>query len=323
MSNEIGRGLWTIVLAGGEGTRLRSLTRALHGTDLPKQFATIQGRRSLLETTLDRAHPWSAPERTLVVVAEDRMDLARSHVPDPRVDLVAQPKNFGTGPGILLPLARVVAMDPDAHVVILPSDHFVRDEEPFAASVRAADAVSRAGRSVVLVGAVADRAETQYGWIRTAPERTRGHLGVAGFREKPSLPEAERLLEEGALWNTFIMVGPALGIWALARKHLPEQSSLFEAYERAVGTERERQVLAGTYQRLAQADFCRNVLEKAEGVAVVPLLPCGWSDWGTPARVFRSLEGSPDRAELLDRLRRTAVRSKRHDPEVAELAAAP
>lgn len=320
MSNQVSRDLWTIVLAGGEGTRLRSLTRALYGTDLPKQFATIQGGRSLLATTLARASRWSAPERTLVVVAKERADLARSQFPDTRIDCVAQPANIGTGPGILLPLARVLARDPRAHVVILPSDHYVRDDVSFADSVSAAEAASRTEGSIVLVGAVADRAETQYGWIRTIPGAGSG-LGVVGFREKPSPAEAERLLEEGALWNTFINVGPASAIWALARRHLPEQVSLFEAYRNAVGTEHEEQVLLEIYDRVGQADFCRDILERAEGLAAVSLFSCGWSDWGTPARVFQSLEGSPLRAELLDRIRLRATGRNSYEAEEAQMVA--
>lgn len=303
MSTSLDRDLWTIVLAAGEGTRLRSLTRALHGSDVPKQFATIQGRCSLLGTTLARAQKWSRPKRTLVVVAAERVDLARSQLTDPRVELVAQPRNCGTGPGILLPLARVLVRDPHAHVVILPSDHYFRDEGPFQEAVRRAEAAARADGSIVLVGAVPDRAETQYGWIQTAERRGRPCPCVAGFLEKPPKQVAERLLREGALWNTFVMVGPAFALWGLAEHHLAPQTSLFELYKGAIDTAEEIQVRSFVYRHLSSADFSRDVLEKAKGLLVVRLAPCGWSDWGTPARVFRSLEGTVDYAELVGRMR--------------------
>src|SRR5690606_13253595 len=107
--SEIPRGdLWTIVLAGGEGVRLRRLTRALHGEECPKQFAMIHGSRSLLQWTITRALRWSEPEHIVVVVAAEREAQARHQVAGyGPIDVVAQPSNRGTGPGVLLPLARV------------------------------------------------------------------------------------------------------------------------------------------------------------------------------------------------------------------------
>src|SRR5689334_7558933 len=97
--------LWTIVLAGGDGTRLRSLTRALHGEDVPKQFASIQPGESLLQSTLRRVARWSRPEKTVVVVAQERESLARDQIRAfGEFHVIAQPKNVGTGPGIMLPL---------------------------------------------------------------------------------------------------------------------------------------------------------------------------------------------------------------------------
>lgn len=318
MDTRRSRDLWTIVLAAGEGTRLQALTRALHGSELPKQFAKIHGDRSLLTATVDRASRWSDPDRTLVVVAAERAELARSQVPDSRVELVSQPKNLGTGPGVLLPLARIVARAPDAIVVIVPSDHFIRDEEPFRETIRKAEAVARADGSVVLVGAVPERAETQYGWIRTADMQGEISLRVAGFLEKPSLPFAKQLFDEGALWNTFIMVAPALALWELAVRELPHDTALyFERYLDAVDTESEALTRSAIYDELEPADFCKDILERANGLSVVPLAPCGWSDWGTPARVFRSLEGSADYATLVERVRVTSGRAA--EPEWLQL----
>lgn len=301
MSPSPSRHLWTIVLAGGDGVRLRQLTRALHGEECPKQFAMIHGGQSLLQATVARAARWSAPERTVVVVAAEREVLARRQLRSfDSVDVVAQPSNCGTGPGILLPLTRVFAEDPLAHVVVLPSDHYVRDEEPFEQSIRRAIAASV--DQVALVGAVPDHAETQYGWIVTG-----GRLGVSRsvvrrFCEKPPAELAERLLQGGALWNTFIMAGSARRFWALGVEQLPLQMALFDAYRRAVGTEREARVLGEIYSDMQAADFSSEVLQKANGLRVVPLHECGWSDWGTPERVLESLRHHDDYDVLSRRL---------------------
>ncbi len=297
---------WTIVLAGGDGRRLHPLTRALHGEDLPKQFAAIQPRRSLLQTTLDRTRRWCPPERTIVVVAANREYLARKQLVDEGpVDIVAQPRNLGTGPGILLPLSRVMARDPGASVVVVPSDHYVRDVEPLVDSVLRAEATARRRGSIALVGAVPDRAETQYGWIITAKKT--GADVISRFCEKPSPEVADILLRQHALWNTFIMAGAAEVFWSLARKHLPVQTQLFESYRRVVGENSEEATLTRLYESMPAADFSRDVLERARGLRVVSLLPCGWSDWGTPERVLNSLRGTDQFRSLVARLKGTAA----------------
>jgi mannose-1-phosphate guanylyltransferase len=293
-------GLWAVVLAAGEGTRLTALTRALCGEALPKQFATIQGDRSMLQTTLRRTARFSPSERTVVVVSTEREGLARAQIGESSsVDVVAQPKNVGTGPGVLLPLSRVAARDPDALVVVVPSDHYVRDPEPFVESIRRAAHVARHENAIVLVAAVPSGPETQYGWILTHPDERQS---VAGFVEKPNAAIANEQFRAGALWSTFIIVGSARHLLALARERLPEQSALFDAYWEALGAADERDTLSKLYESMAAADFSRDVLERSEGLRVVALEPCGWSDWGTPDRVLESLRGTVDFDVLLDRL---------------------
>jgi mannose-1-phosphate guanylyltransferase len=282
--------------------RLRQLTRALHGEECPKQFAMIHGGRSLLQWTVARALRWSTPDRIVVVVAAEREQQARQQLAGvDGIDVVAQPRNRGTGPGILLPIARIRARDPEARVVVLPSDHYVRDDAPFERSIRLAVAAS--DDQVALIGAVPDHAETQYGWIvagRTLAAR-RGSL-VNHFCEKPAAALAERLLRQGALWNTFIMAGSVRHFWGLCEQHIPAAASLFETYRAAVGTSNEGRALDEIYSYMPVSDFSRDVLQKASGLRVVPLDNCGWSDWGTPERVLDSLRHHDEFAVLSHRL---------------------
>jgi len=293
--------LWTIILAGGDGVRLRPLTRALHGEDCPKQFAFIQGDRSLLQATVTRARRWSSPEHIVVVVAEEREALARAQLATfGPIQIVPQPSNRGTGPGLLLPLSRVLAFDPAAHVVVLPSDHYVRDEEPFERSVR--QAVDHSTVDITLVGAIPDRAETQYGWIIRSGGQAAGGDRVDCFCEKPPATVAEALMRDGGLWNTFVMAGAIQHFWALACQHLPLQAARFGAYLDSVGTPEESLALQAAYAHMPAADFSRDVLERAPALRVVPLQACGWSDWGTPERVLDSLRDQEEYAPLSERL---------------------
>lgn len=291
---------WIVVLAGGEGTRLQSLTRALYGVDLPKQFAVLVGDRSLLQLTVERAELLTIRERILVVVSEQRAAIAREQLaPYPGVELVVQPRALDTGPGLLLPLARILARDPLGHVAILPSDHYLADTQPLVEALRrpAADRVS-------LIGVSPTGPELEYGWI--VPGRRLGRtetFAVTRFVEKPEQPLADALFASGALWNTFIQSGAVTTYWDLARRHLPNHALAFEHYATSVDTLAEDHVLAGAYACMAPANFSRDLLAHATELAVIPVRGTGWSDWGSPRRVFESLAGTHHLDHLLSRIR--------------------
>ena len=294
------RALWAVVLAAGDGTRLAPVTRVLYGRDLPKQFASFtDDGRSLLQATMDRIAPLVPADRTVVVVGKTHEEIAREQLAlYDGVDIVAQPANLDTAPGILLPLARVLARDPGARVAIFPSDHYVANEDAFREAVDEAATVGIRSRELVtLLGAKADSPETEYGWIvRGAPAggRSDGRLSqVRCFVEKPDTTTAQRLFDEGALWNTFISTGRLAAFWSLTRKHLPLTTSLYECYARCVGSAQEERVLRFIYRRIAPANFSRAILERADRLAVLSVAGSEWSDWGSPGRLFRSLDGTP------------------------------
>jgi mannose-1-phosphate guanylyltransferase len=289
-------GPWAVVLAGGDGTRLRPLTRRLYGEELPKQFAAIEGGGSLVQVTLDRLAAHFAPQRTVVVVGKSHEAIARRQLRGYEgIDVVVQPRNLGTGPGLLLPLARIRARDRSARVAVFPSDHYVSRPKPLLESV--ASALAAAERTgVTLVGVQADRPETEYGWIVPGHRASRSATAirvVRRFVEKPDRALAEELLRQGALWNTLICVGRAGQFWAAALRHLPRVARLLDLYADRVGRPDEGAFLERLYARMESANFSRDVLEKERGLGVVPVQGSGWSDWGTPRRVLESLRGTP------------------------------
>jgi len=298
---------WIVVLAGGEGARLGPLTRALYGSEVPKQFAVLAGERSLLQQTVERAALLGPLDRVMVVVSAHHEARAREQLrPYPGAELVVQPKNLDTGPGLLLPLARIRARDRGARVAFLPSDHHVTDPSPLIAALRAtADARTR--DRVTLLGVTPDRPETEYGWILRGRRLTRaggsGAYAVRRFAEKPAAEVADRLHRRGALWNTFISVGPVAAYWALARRHLPAHTAALARYARRIGGPDEATALETAYARMPPANFSRDLLARARDLAVISVGGSGWSDWGSPRRVFESLAGTPHLEPLLRRLR--------------------
>jgi len=147
--------LWAVVLAGGEGVRLRPLVRHLWGDERPKQFSPLLGTRTLLRQTLDRVGLLMPPERTIVVTLQAHARyLDREFGKWPRPHILSQPENRGTAAGILLAAQWIETRDPGAAMVCFPSDHLVLEEAAFMAHVaKMAAFVEREPQWIVLLGA--------------------------------------------------------------------------------------------------------------------------------------------------------------------------
>ena len=299
--------LWAIVLAAGEGTRLAALTEALHGREVPKQFAALYGRRSFLQRTVDRMATLVPSHRTVVVVAENQLGLARKQLAEyPGIEIVAQPANRGTAPGVLLPLMHVRARDPEAQVVVLPSDHHIEREHAFLDAVRRAVLASHSVPSgLALVGAAAESPATDLGWITCGEPCGPSGLnarGVHRFVEKPASDVAEELMRDGALWNTLIIAARARALQALAERHVPRAARALRAYHRVLGRPQASSVLRAVYRRLPSSDLSRDLLQQARGLAAVHMVDAGWSDCGTSERLFEALKTTGELGDLLRRL---------------------
>lgn len=288
---------WTIVLAGGEGERLRPLMTRWLGVHRPKQYCTFVGSHSMLRHTLDRAERLTGVERTLVVVASHheprQWDRLESHHDEA---IIAQPRNRDTAPGIFLPLTYIRARDPEATVVILPSDHFVHPQETFLAAIRRAiQAAQCQPDKLVLLGVRPDTAETEYGWIQ--PGSSLGSIDgeiircVTGFREKPNANEARRLLRSGGLWNTMVIVVSLPTLWRLGRRCVPAMMKHFEDFASSIGTDKEQHALDSHYDVLPSANFSTHVLQQAlDSLVVMELRDVLWSDWGSERRIVETLQ---------------------------------
>jgi mannose-1-phosphate guanylyltransferase len=280
-------GRWALLLAAGDGTRLRQLTEA-HGVSAPKQYCAVGGERTLLELACDRARRVVPATNVLAVVAEGhrrfwRRDLAGLA----RESIVVQPANRGTGVGILLPLLELAARAPGATVALLPCDHHVLGERTLAGALRAAFAAAeRPGGRIVLLGLTPETAAGDLGWIVPGDAIAPGEVAaVEAFVEKPGESGARELAARGGLWNGFLVVARAAALLALFRERTPR---LVERLERArvAGP----QAVADCYSEIEPLDFSRGLLEGAEArLAVLPVPPCGWSDLGTPERVVARL----------------------------------
>ena len=286
---------WGLVLAGGDGVRLRSLTRQLTGDERPKQFCPVLGDETLLEQTWRRLLRVVAPEHGMVVVTRKHQPyytplLDRLAVPH----VAAQPENRGTAAGTLYPLLRLAALAPGASVAVVPSDHHFSDDARLMDHVDAAfEAVATRPDRLVLLGMVPDTPESEYGWIERGAAATRVRDAeihpVRRFWEKPDVTLAERLREQGCLWNSFVMVGAVDTFLAAIACALPALFGALDNVAPAFGGPVEEAAVVRAYASIEPADFSREVLTTCTGLlSVMPVRGVSWSDLGSPERVRRA-----------------------------------
>ncbi len=288
--------LWSIVLAGGEGERIRPLVQRWLGEHKPKQYCAFTGNRSMLAHTLDRADRLSLPDHTVTVIARSHRKEANLQFKHrSRGIVIEQPANRDTAAGVFLPLTYVRARDRQATVVVYPSDHFVYPESRFVEVVQSAVlATEQFEDKLVLLGVSPDGLELEYGWIR--PGEQLGCAGgrcvkkVKGFCEKPDPDHAQAERAGGALWNTLVFATRVDSLWEMGWTHVPELMPLFEALCEAVDTPAEQRVLEYIYERMPRRNFSADLLAHAtEGIGVIEMADVLWSDWGRPERIIATL----------------------------------
>ena len=287
---------WAVILAGGDGTRLRSMTRSITGDDRPKQFVPVIGGSTLLDQTRRRVARSVPPSRTLFVFTAKHRPFYRSigQLVSPNL-LLAQPENKGTAPAIVYALMRVAAKSPKAIVALFPSDHYFADDEAFMSHVDTAfDTVKAAPSTVTLLGITPSGPETEYGWIEPQKSILGSMPGsitrVNRFWEKPNANLAHTLMERGCLWNSFVMVGRADALLKMTREALPEMYSAFSQIRHAFETSAERRAAQDLYSTIEESNFSHKVLAaRPEDLTVMRVGDVGWSDLGEPARVLQTL----------------------------------
>jgi mannose-1-phosphate guanylyltransferase len=290
---------WVVVLAGGDGTRLSALTRTDSGDSIPKQFCSLDGGPQLLEEALQRAHRIVPRERVCAIVARQH---ERHWIPVvsslPRRNVIVEPRNRGTANGVLHALLSVLELDPAARTVFLPADHFVRDEEILASSVRAvAERVATDLATVTLVGIQPDDVDPELGYILPGAPLGRDISRVARFVEKPGRESARELILHGAVWNSFIFAAHGRRLLHLIEGRVPEIVAEMKA---ALAQDRGGTSAAvdGLYSRLPVLDFSRDIVEGAEETLALTTAPaCGWTDLGTVRRVAETLQRLENAAE--------------------------
>ena len=298
-----------VILAGGSGSRLWPLSRQ----NLPKQFLSLDGDASLLQTTIDRLSPLIAAKHVLIVTQEAHAKGEAYHALLPYQTLF-EPVARNTAPAIALAAAYLMAGDADPIMVVLPADHIIKDEVRFRDHLKIAIAAAESGK-LITFGILPTRPDTGFGYIKTRTEvrglrkektglRAEEH-GLSGetaigftqssvlgtqspiyevdrFTEKPDSATAEMFLREGGYyWNSGMFVWRASVILAEIQQHLPAVYKVIQdiiAESRKAGT--FQQAVEKHFQSMPSISIDYGVLERSSRVSLVPC-DIGWNDVGS------------------------------------------
>ena len=274
------RHLWTVILAGGIGSRFWPASTPSN----PKQLLRLGSDQPLIRDTVNRIVPLVPTERLRILTGARLAEPILRVLPELGAgNLLLEPRAAGTAPVLAWAAAEIERRDPDAVMISLHADHLIEPPERFRARIALAAELATRHRMLFTIGAVPDRPETGYGYIRSG-EPLEGGVGyrVASFVEKPDLETAREYLATGEyLWNTGLFVWRAGDLLDQLERHTPELAELIPIL-REGGTEE-------FFRRTPNLSIDEGLLERSDRVGVVPT-DFTWDDIGAWDAVFRTHE---------------------------------
>ncbi|HJK50083.1 MAG TPA: mannose-1-phosphate guanylyltransferase, partial [Methanocorpusculum sp.] len=255
--------MYSVILAGGSGTRLFPLSRS----DYPKQFIPLLDKESLFQKAVRRASLYSRPEEMYVVTNEVHKFLVRDQLAtlDTPCHVLTEPDGKNTLPAVLYAVIRIAGKDPDATVLVFPSDQLIEVDDKYRDAVK--HATSLAKTDLVVFGVVPTCPHTGYGYIKPGAVNRDGYQ-VDAFVEKPDKQTAEKYLAEGYFWNAGMFCFKVRTFLEECRKLAPE---VYTAFQKPINE---------AYNLTPKISVDYGIMEKTKRASIVPLLSV-WNDLGT------------------------------------------
>ena len=274
--------LYAVIIAGGSGTRFWPLSRQ----ETPKQLLSIgSDKQTLLQATVSRVRPMIPFEHTYVVANSgqaESINLQLFPITGASWDsrLIVEPEAKNTAPAIGLAAIHLRHLDPRAIMVVLPSDHVIKNKKKFHNSVLIGGRASADGY-IVTIGIKPDKPETGYGYIKSGKRIKEGIYNVEKFIEKPDKNKTLKYLKDGNYyWNSGMFIWQADTILAAIKKYMPKLHEGLAKIEKALGTGKSKEITETVFSKFKPESIDYGVLERADNVAVVPA-EIGWSDVGS------------------------------------------
>lgn len=280
---------YVAIMAGGIGSRFWPKSR----TAYPKQFLDILNTgKTLIQWTFERYTAFIPKENIYVVTSAEYVDIVKTQLPDiPVENILAEPSKKNTAPCVAYIAFKLLQKDPEASLIVAPSDHMILDGEGFkATALKALDFVSQI-KALVTLGMKPNHPNTGYGYIQydTMPVADGIHK-VKTFTEKPNLEIAKTFLASGDfLWNAGIFVWQVKNVVAGFEKYEPEMFEIFDAEKEHFNTAEEQNAINRIYPLCTNISIDYALLERADNVYVLPS-SFGWSDLGTWNSAYDNIE---------------------------------
>lgn len=281
---------YCVIMAGGIGTRFWPMSRTSH----PKQFIDILGTgQTLLQQTYCRFNKIIRKENIYIVTNEQYKKLVTAQLPEiDEAQIVCEPSRRNTAPCIAYASYKIFCTNPDANIVVAPSDHIILKEESFLEIINSALKATAANDWLLTLGIKPSRPDTGYGYIQfnesITCQKDKRIKKVKTFTEKPVLEMAKQFLKSGDfLWNSGIFIWKAKNIIDAFEKYVPEISSLFRDGIKKYNTPKEEQFIKETYAVCKSISIDYAVMEQADNVYVLQS-DFGWSDLGTWGSLYET-----------------------------------
>ncbi len=282
--------IYCIIMAGGIGSRFWPMSR----NSKPKQFLDILGTgSSLIRQTFDRVSNFCNIENIYIVTSETHKDQVLEHLPEISTEQVLlEPMRRNTAPCIAFATHKIAQRNPNATIVVAPSDHLVLNETAFLKTINTAINFAIENDALLTIGIKPSRPETGYGYIQVGKPvgKTGANLyKVKTFTEKPNIEMANVFLESGEFfWNSGLFIWSLSAIQKSLDEHIPEIQGLFREAVKHFGTAKETEAIANVYSQCRNVSIDYGVMEKANNVYVI-CAEFGWSDLGTWGSLYLSL----------------------------------
>ncbi|MBM7622992.1 mannose-1-phosphate guanylyltransferase [Sporohalobacter salinus] len=281
-----------LIMAGGIGSRFWPLSRK----DTPKQFLKLVDQdQSMIQATVDRISDLTSRENIFVATNQNYLADIKEHLPEiPENNITVEPMGKNTAACIGLASLYIERKDPQAVMVVLPSDHLIEDQSSYLEILNTAVEVANRGDNLVTIGIEPTNPETGYGYIAYDQDETEikidNAFAVEEFTEKPDYKTAESFLKQGNyLWNSGMFVWRVDTIRKMFKKYMPKLHKGLERMKEAIGTYKEEEVLIEEFKKLDSISIDYGIMEEADNIYVIPG-NFGWDDVGSWSSLERFKE---------------------------------
>lgn len=275
-----------LIMAGGKGERFWPKSRV----NMPKQFLSLtDDGKTMIQLTVERISPLVDIKDVYIATNKNYRELVKQQLPGiPEENILCEPVGRNTAPCVGLGAVHVASKYDDAVMIVLPSDHLIKNNEVFADTFKEAVQIAEEGANLVTVGITPNYPETGYGYIKyNQDDKKNNAYSVEKFVEKPDLETAKSYLADGTyLWNSGMFVWKVSTILDCFKKFMPDTYEGLLKVKAAVGTADENAVLEAEFPNLESQSVDYGIMEKADSIYTLPG-NFGWDDVGSWLAVGR------------------------------------